>query len=162
MTSVAEAQALLGGSYQRTGQSDDALAAFKKAVQLAPNNLDYRSSYGLLLGINKDYAAGITELQEVPQSPGYKDVAGWMNLGWVYRNVDPPQALESAAAYQKALQIDPQNAQAGLGLGWAHLTGNQFDPAIEAFTKAMALDPQTAAEAHNGMGRSYFGKKDIA
>ena len=162
MSNVAEAQALLGTAYQMTGQSDDALVAYKKAIQLAPNNLDYRVTYGLLLGINKDYAAGIAELEKVTKSPGYKDAAGWVNLGWVYRNTDPPKAAESAAAYQKALQIDPKNAQAALGLGWAHLTGKQFDPAIEGFNKAIALDSKTSAEAYNGIGWSYFFKKDMA
>jgi tetratricopeptide (TPR) repeat protein len=161
MPASAEVQALAGTAYQYIGQSDDALAAYKKAVQLAPGNNDYRSTYGLLLGLNKQYAEGITELQKVTGTAGYKDAAGWVNLGWLYRNVDPPKASESAQAYQKALQIDPKNAQAALGLGWAHLTGQQYDQAIEAFNKAMALDKGTAGEAYNGIGWSQFFKKDI-
>ena len=162
MPASAEVQALAGTAYQYAGQSDDALAAYKKAVQLAPNNMEYRSTYGLLLGLNKQYEPGIAELQKVTGSAGYKDAAGWVNLGWLYRNVDPPKAAESAAAYHKALQIDPKNAQAALGLGWAHLTGTQYDQAIEAFNKAIALDKTTAGEAYNGIGWSYFFKKDIA
>jgi tetratricopeptide (TPR) repeat protein len=162
MPASAEVQALAGTAYQYVGQSDNALAAYKKAVQLAPNNNEYRSTYGLLLGLNKQYAEGIAELQKVTGAAGYKDAAGWVNLGWLYRNVDPPKAAESAQAYEKALQIDPKNAQAALGLGWAHLTGQQYDQAIGAFNKAIALDKATAGEAYNGIGWSHFFKKDIA
>jgi tetratricopeptide (TPR) repeat protein len=161
MANVAEVHALLGTAYQYNGQSDDALAAYKKAVALAPGNMDYRTTYGLLLGLNKEYAPAIAELQKVTGSAGYKDAAGWVNLGWVLRNVEPPRAAESASAYQKALQLDPKNAQAALGLGWAHLTGQQYDQAIAAFNKAIELDKTTAGEAYNGIGWSHFFKKDI-
>lgn len=158
----AEAQALVGTAFQFTGQSDDALAAYKKAMALAPNNNDYRTTYGLLLGLNKQYAEGIAELQKVTGAPGYKDAAGWINLGWLLRNVDPPKADESAAAYTKALGIDPKNPQAELGLGWAYLTGQKYDQAIEHFNKAMTLDPKTTTgEAYNGIGWSHFFKKEI-
>src|SRR4029079_14965594 len=110
----------------------------------------------------KQYAEGITELQKVTGTAGYKDAAGWVNLGWVLRNVDPPRADESATAYQKALQIDPKNAQAELGLGWAFLTGQKYEPAIEHFNMAIALDPKTTTgEAYNGIGWSHFFKKEI-
>jgi tetratricopeptide (TPR) repeat protein len=162
MPSSAEVQALAGTAFQFTGQSDDALVAYKKAVQLAPSNNDYRSTYGLLLGLNKQYAEGITELTKVTSSPGYKDAAGWVNLGWLYRNVDPPKAAESANAYQKALQIDPKNSQAALGLAWAQLTAQQYDQAIVAFTKAMELDKANAIVSLNGIGWSHYFKKDMA
>jgi superkiller protein 3 len=162
MPTSAEVQALAGTAYQFNGQSDDALAAYKKAVQFAPNNNDYRSTYGLLLGLNKQYAEGITELTKVTGTPGYKDAAGWVNLGWLYRNVDPPKANESAQAYQKALQIDPKSSQAALGLAWAQLTAQQYDQAIAAFTKAMELDKANAIVSLNGMGWAHYFKKDMA
>lgn len=163
MQNVAEVHALLGTAHQFNGKSDDALAAYKKAVALAPGNMDYRTTYGLLLGLNNQHADAAVELQKVTGSPGYKDAAGWVNLGWVYRNFEPePKADDSAAAYEKALQIDPKNVQAALGLGWAYLTGKKYDQAIAAFNKAIALDQKVAAgEAYNGIGWSYFFKKDI-
>jgi tetratricopeptide (TPR) repeat protein len=162
LPTVAEAQALAGTAFQFNGQSDDALALYTNAVKLAPNNLDYRTTYGLLLGLNKQYDQGIAELQKVTGNAAYKDAAAWVNLGWVLRNTDPPRADESATAYSKALQIDPKNAQAALGLGWAYLTGSKYDQAIENFNKAITLDAKTTApEAYNGIGWSHFFKKEM-
>lgn len=158
----AEAHALLGTAYQYTRESDSALEAYQKAVQFAPQNTDYRSTYGLLLALNKKYDQGITELKKVVATPGYKDAAAYVNLGWVYRNMEPSNPPESIAAYGRALQIDPKNEQAALGLGWAHSYQRSYDPAIAAFQKAIELEPKTAGEALNGIAWSYLFKKDVA
>lgn len=158
----AEAHALLGTAYQYTRESDSALEAYQKAVQFAPQNTDYRSTYGLLLALNKKYDQGITELKKVVATPGYKDAAAYVNLGWVYRNMEPSNPPESIAAYGRALQIDPKNEQAALGLGWAHSYQRNYDQAIAAFQKAIELEPKTAGEALNGIAWSYLFKKDVA
>ncbi|HVR69450.1 MAG TPA: tetratricopeptide repeat protein [Vicinamibacteria bacterium] len=158
----AEAHALLGTAYQYTRESDNALESYQKAVQLSPHNTDYRSTYGLLLALNKKYAEGVAELKKVVATPGYKDAAAWVNLGWVYRNMEPSNAPESIATYTKSLEIDPKNEQAALGLGWAHSYQRNYDQAIAAFQKAIQLDPKTAGEALNGIAWSYLFKKDVA
>ena len=158
----AEAHALLGTAYQYTRESDNAVEAYKKAVELAPQNPDYRSTYGLLLGLNKRYDEGIKELKTVVGTAGYTKADAWVNLGWVYRNMEPSNAPEAINAYKRALQIDPKNAQSSLGLGWAFTYQKEYDQAIAAFQKAMALDQTTAGEALNGIGWSYLFKSDPA
>jgi superkiller protein 3 len=157
----AEAHYYLGRAYQFTGKTKEALEPYHKAVELAPANHDFRATYGLLLGVNGQYEAGVTELKKVVATPGYKDTAGYTNLGWLYRNIDPPKTPESIAAYKKALELDPKNAQAALGLGWAASYGKSYDEAIAAYQKATALDPNLAAQALKGMAWSYFFKKDF-
>jgi tetratricopeptide (TPR) repeat protein len=158
----AEAAALLGTAYQYTRESDSALEAYERAVKLAPQNTDYRSTYGLLLALNKKYDQGVTELKKVVATPGYKDAAAYVNLGWAYRNMEPSNAPESIAAYTKALQIDPKNEHAALGLGWAQSYQRNYDQSITAFQKAIELEPKTAGEALNGIAWSYLFKKDVA
>ncbi|HET8644888.1 MAG TPA: tetratricopeptide repeat protein, partial [Vicinamibacteria bacterium] len=155
MPNSAEVQALAGTAHQYVGQSKEALAAYERAVALAPNNMEYLTTYGLLLGLNNQHKAGIAALQKVTSAPGYKDAAGWVNLGWLYRDMEPPRAAESAAAYEKALQLDAKNAPAALGLGWAQLTGEKYDAAIAAFTRAMELDKANTVggPAPRGAGR---------
>lgn len=159
---LAETHALLGMAYQFTGQRSDALASYKKAVQLAPQNLGYRATLGLLLGLAKEYDAGIVELKKVIATPGYKDTAAYTNLGWIYRNMEPSRPVDSVAAYRKALELDPKNEQAALGLGWAYSYLRKWDEAIASFTKAIELEPKTAGEAYNGIAWCHYFKKDMA
>jgi superkiller protein 3 len=158
----AEAQALAGTAMLHTRQLPEALEVYKKAVALDAKNVSYRATYGLVLGLNKQYAEGIAELKKVVATPGYKDTAGYTNLGWVLRSVDPPQGAESVAAYQKALELDPKNAQAALGLGWALSLVDKYDEAIAAFQKSIQLEPKMTAEAYNGIAWAYYFKKDMA
>ena len=83
-----------------------------------------------------------------------------MNLGWLYRNTEPKKIDDSIAAYKKALEINPKEEQAALGMGWSYINQKSWDAAIAAFNKAMQIDPTTAAEANNAIGWSYLFKKD--
>jgi tetratricopeptide (TPR) repeat protein len=158
----AEAQALAGTAFQYVRKTPEAVAAYKKATALAPTNLDYRTTYGLLLGVNGEPDAGAAELQKVVSTPGYKDPDGFINLGWIYRNMNPKKTQESMDAYKKALGLDPKSVQAALGLGWSHSYARQWDESIAAFQKAIELDKDVAGEAYNGMAWCYFFKKDMA
>ncbi len=149
--------ALLGRAYHATGRYDDAADAYRKACELAPQNLNYRSTYGLILGQAGQLDAGLAELQKVTSTPGYKDAAGWTNLGWIHRNMN--KAAESIAAYQKALELDPKEEQAALGLGWAYSYTKDYDRAIEAYNKAIQINPKDAApDANLGIAWGYFFK----
>jgi tetratricopeptide (TPR) repeat protein len=158
----AEAQALAGTAFQYTRQSAEAMQALAKAVALDPKNVNYRVTYGLVLGLNKRYAEGIAELNKVVATPGYKDSAGYTNLGWNLRSIDPPRGAESVAAYRKALELDAKNAQAALGLGWALSLVDKHDDAIAAFASAIRLEPKLTAEANNGTAWAYYFKGDMA
>jgi superkiller protein 3 len=158
----AEAHALLGYAYTNNRRSADALTAYRKATELDPKNVDYRTTYGLLLGLNKQHEAGIAELKKVIATPGYKDADAYINLGWLYRNVEPKRADEAVAAYKKALELDPKNEQAALGVGWAYFYGRKWDDAVSSFNKAVELEPGLAADANNGIAWAYFFKKDLA
>ena len=159
MPGSADAWALLGRAYQFNNRPDDAAQAYGKAVELAPQNFNYRTTYGLLLGITGDLEGGLEQLKKVVETPGYKEAAAWANLGWTYRKMNNPQ--ESIAAYRKALGIDPNLAQAHLGLGWAYQQTEAFDEAIASYQKA-AQDSAAAGDAYTGMSWSYIYKSDAA
>jgi superkiller protein 3 len=156
----ADGWALLGRAYHGVGRYDDAAEAYKKTVDLLPDNTSYRATYGLILGQAGDLEGGLVQLQKVTGTPGYKDAAGWTNLGWIYRNLD--KAPESIAAYQKALELDPKLVQAALGLGWAYQYTKSYDKAIEAYQKALQIDPKEATgDANFGMAWCYFFKRQV-
>jgi tetratricopeptide (TPR) repeat protein len=158
---VAETHALLGTAYQYVGKTAEAAVEYKKAAELEPKNIDYRTSYGLLLGLTGQYDAGIAELQKVIATPGYKDFAAYANLGWIYRNMKPPRPEEAVKAYKKAAELDPKNPQVALGLAWAYLKANRFDEAISAYEKLRQLEPKMEGEAETGLAWTYAFKKDV-
>jgi tetratricopeptide (TPR) repeat protein len=152
--------AFLGYAYRANRQYDAAVEAFGKAVELAPQNLNYRSTYGLILGQAGELERGLAELQKVTSTPGYKDAAGWANLGWIHRNMDKP--VESIAAYQKALELDPKQEQAALGLGWAYQYTKEYDKAIAAYEQALKIDAkEAAADANLGIAWCHFFKREV-
>ncbi len=156
MPGNADAWALLGHAYQNTGRRDDAAQAYGKAVELAPQDLKFRTTYGLLLGMAGDLDEGLAQLQKVVETPGYSEADAWVNLGWIRRNRNEPR--ESITAYSQALEIDPDQAQAYLGLGWAHHQMQAHDDAISAYQQAVALDPSLAGAAYAGITWSYVYK----
>jgi tetratricopeptide (TPR) repeat protein len=160
MPGNADGWALLGRAYQFSGRPNDAADAYGKAVDLDPQNFSYRSTYGLLLGITGDLEGGLTQVKKVVESPAYKEEEAWVNLGWIYRNMNKPQ--ESIAAYRKALSIDPKQAQAALGLGWAYQQTKEYDKAIAAYLQAVQLDPKLAADAYTGISWIYIYERDPA
>jgi len=156
------AWAFLGQACQSNRRSDEAANAFKKAVELAPTNTGYRTTLGLLLGIAGRHDEGVKELEQVVATPGYKEAAAWVNLGWLYRNMKPPKTEKSIAAYKRALELDPKEEQAALGIGWAYSYTKSWDEAIAAFNKSIQIEPKLAGEATNGIAWCYFFKKDFA
>lgn len=161
LSGSADANYYLGKAYFSTGRVKDSLAPYKRAAELAPTNLEYRSTYGLVLGMNEKYAEGAAELQKVVSSPGYKDTAGFTNLGYVYRNMTPPKVTESIAAYKKALELDPKNAQAALGLGWAYSAAKMWDDCIASYQKLIQLEPKFTGAAYTGMAWASASKRDF-
>jgi Tfp pilus assembly protein PilF len=151
--------ALLGRACHFTGRINDAAEAYGRAVELAPRNLHYRATYGLVLGMSGDLDGGLAELEKVVETPGYGEPDGWVNLGWVRRTRNEP--AESIAAYRKALEIDPKQAQAALGLGWALTRTKEYDEAIVWTLKAVDLDPSLAPDAYWGVTLAYIYKGDL-
>jgi len=85
-----------------------------------------------------------------------------MNLGWAYRNMKPVKADEAIAAYRKALELEPKNLQAALGMGWANVYAERLPEAEAAFMKAIELDPKAAADAYYGVARAWYFREDMA
>ena len=156
----AEVHAALGSAYWRKGELDKAAAAYKRALELMPGDTDLRlANAELLLGL-KQAAAAAAEFKKVVEAPGYRDPIGWIKLGSAYRRMSPPKVDEAVAAYRKALELDPKNATAAMGIGQAYFAGKRYDEAIRAFGEAAKLAPDVAADAEVAIAWGYVAKRD--
>ncbi|WP_238995717.1 tetratricopeptide repeat protein, partial [Sphingomonas solaris] len=88
-----------------------------------------------------DVAAMIAQLEtKMKANPG--DATGWRMLGWSYYRTE--RFADAAAAYRRATQADPKNAEGWSALGEALSLAGQGDVPAEAeaaFRKALAIDP---------------------
>jgi protein O-GlcNAc transferase len=78
-------------------------------------------------------------------------------LGLLYQRTGDAQ--QSAAAFERAVKVDPGYAPALVRLGNAYLDQGRPDAAEPLFTKALARDPRLVA-AIFGLGRAALARKD--
>lgn len=77
--------------------------------------------------------------------------------GHIYRNQGHLE--KSIAAYQRALEQQPENVPAILGVAEGHLSLNRYDRAEPLFERALALD-EACAPALVGMGKIASSRRD--
>jgi len=148
--------AILAHSYNMTRSFEDAKEAYAKAVKLNPNNEEIKSNYGLLLGMSGEPDKGAEILGALTKTPGYKSAAGFANYGWVLSRMKPPKADEAIAAYNKAIELEPQNAGLYYGMGWAHYYAQDYTEAIADFEKAGSMDKNLYPDTRSPIGWSQY------
>jgi tetratricopeptide (TPR) repeat protein len=143
----AAVHAMRGMAHHYNDEPENAVKAYAKAVELAPDNLDYRIKYGLFLGMTNQTEAAVAEITKAIESAGYKGPEGHVNLGYVHLKATPPRPAEASAAYERAVAIDPRNAQGWLGLGRSQLVAKRYDDAVRSLAKVAGLDATLTCEA---------------
>jgi tetratricopeptide (TPR) repeat protein len=141
-------RARLAQAYQLNRQYDDAVATIEEVLRQMPDNLDHRASYGLYLGLAKKYDRGLAELKKVIDTPGYKGANAHINRAWIYTNGQPQRLSLAVQSYSKALELEPKNPQAALGLGRAHMHSRKCADAERALETARRLEPKLAGETY--------------
>ena len=141
----------LGNVYGDLGRHDEALAAYRQALELDPKYAAPWYGLGLVyraLGRHDEALAAHRKALELnPQL-----AAPWNGLGVVYRALGRND--EALAAYRKALELDPKLAVPWNGLGNVYYQQGRHDEAVAAYRKAIELDPKLASP-WNGLGNVY-------
>jgi tetratricopeptide (TPR) repeat protein len=158
---VADAQAALGTAAYNVGELKQAADAYGRAVALEPDNLGYQSNYGLFLGYDDRLEQGQAVLLKLTERPELKDPGPFVNLGWIYRHMDPPKVTEAVAAYEKALKLDPKSGQAALGIALSYRAGRQWNRAVDAYVRVAQVDKRLEGEASVGTAWCYYRAGDL-
>ncbi len=143
----AAAQIALGETLRQSGDANGAVAAYQKAVQLAPNDTARVGLAVALLARNDVTAAG-NALAANPNSALELAARGLVQL----RANDVNAAVQSLTA---AAQRDPQMAQAPSLLALAHLTQNKTNDAIADARRAVQLAPNSS-QAQSALSLALF------
>lgn len=147
--------------YTKRGSAYSEKARYSRAFKLIPAD-----EYGRLFDLAvKDHD------QAVALDPGNAEVH--LNRGQAYYDrgaldlldhKDPKQWLDPAAAsFEKATEKDPKEYHAFDMLGLALEQNNQYDRAIQAYTREMALNSlgkMRLADAYCSWGMKYQGEKN--
>ena len=128
--------------YENPTTQAEAVAEFKKALDLRPDSVREQLNYGLALLRAAKTKEGVEMLEKV-QREDPKLPHTWFNLGIYYkRQGDFDKALEQL---QQMVKLVPDEAIPYYNIGSIYKLQNKVQPARKAFETARDLDPSLAA-----------------
>ncbi|MBX9602229.1 MAG: tetratricopeptide repeat protein [Bryobacteraceae bacterium] len=125
------------------------IAAFQKAVELKPDDAAYHNNFGLMLARAKKIPEAQAELTKAAQVDPASAGKYYYNLGAVLVNTGQQEA--AGEAFKKAIEVDPNYAEAHYQLGiilvgkaTTDASGKITPPpgTVEAFQKYLELAPE--------------------
>jgi tetratricopeptide (TPR) repeat protein len=139
------------------GKVDEAVAVFKEAARLRPEDEDMHYNLALALARQGNREAAQTEyLEALRIYPDYTEAHN--NLGNLL--VAEGKFDDAITHFKEALKIAPDNASAHSNFGKALALQGKFTEAIPCFREALRLNPDFL-EARNNLGRAYLAQKRI-
>ncbi len=156
---------------QQDNKLDEALTEYKKAIASQPNEPSFYYGIGTCYQAKGDFDQAMTNYRKAtslnPKEPSYKDALKQVAQAKAQPLVDSAikkQTTKDAkgnydiagaiADYEAALRIN-DDASTRMNLGTAYQGNNQFPKAIDAYKRAVQLDPQQAADAYYYLGTIY-------
>lgn len=149
----------LGGLYQDLGKWKHAKAAYKKALEVNPQDLFAIDRLGSLQEsmFDEQIASLEKKLQELEAGGGPEG-----EIDEVRAQLDDSQAKSvefKTGEYERKVKAHPTDYELKLIYGGLLMQGEQYDEAIEQFQKAVK-DPKFKVRSQNSMGQC-FQKKNV-
>jgi len=125
-----------------TEQIDEAIDAYKQAIQLAPDQIFVWNNLGNLCAkVGRSDEAMIAFRKALEGNP--RDPIAWNGLANLHFKLG--YADDAIAAYRKSLQYTPTFAQPWCGLGDVYASIGRTDEALKCYHKAIELNKQYLA-----------------
>lgn len=122
---------------ERTALFADAVEAYRRAVQILPNDAGAHNNFGLVLGQAGRLSDAEVELAAAAQLDPANGGRYYFNLGAMLTNSG--QVAPSIRAFRKAIQADPNYSEAYYQLGLALMSTAQIS------ADGLVADPEAAA-----------------
>ncbi len=147
----------LGNALREAQKLDDAVLAYRRAVELKADYADAHNNLGNALRETGDAAAALMSCaRAIELKPGYAEA--YNNLGNALKDMGELDA--AIASYGKAIGAKPAFAEAHLNLGIALQAKGHGDAALECLRETIALAPQLAV-AHDKLASVLMHRGDI-
>ncbi len=147
-----------GDSYSRTGNSEEAVKDYKKALSLSPENADLIFKLANAYDRQEDLVNAIAFFRLLSQKDQY-NASPLHRLAFLY--LDTPDPGDSALYFaQKALETEPENPVSYYALSMVYLRDSEYAPALDAATKGLELNPSNV-HLNMSQGLAYFFQKNF-
>ena len=156
------AQDNLGGALLWLGKTDEAYLHFQAAAEINPLDPMSRSNLGAYLQEHGHMAEAIEKYNRVitlTSDPGLLE-ATYANLGASYRKLGEDE--KARTSYDQALQLNPNQYNAYLGLGELLEKQSRLDDAISNYSKAVELRPTDTGFLLLGRALERTGRRSEA
>ncbi|MDY6936200.1 MAG: tetratricopeptide repeat protein [Cyanobacteriota bacterium] len=132
-----------GTKLDELGQLQAALNAHDRAIELSPNySLAWANRCSALIGLGRNSEA-VDSCQAAIRGDGSWGAMGaglaWYNLGVALQYLERDE--EALNAYQRAVELKPNDPDSWNNLGLVLEGLGQFEEAMEAYRRAISLDP---------------------
>jgi len=144
----------MGNAYQKKDMLEDAVKAYKKAVQIRPEYKEVHNNLGKVYFTLERYNDALNEYETAIKIDLEFSYA-YNNLGVLYNKLG--RGDDAIAVYKKAISLDNKYGEAYYNLGNVYEGKRQYDLAMETYQIALKVDP-TQIYAHNNLGTIYDKK----
>lgn len=148
----AAAYFMRAGIFADANQQMRAVTDFSKAIELDPQNAEFRNARGFYLLTRQQLAPAVNDFtQAILLNP--KLLMAYNNRGLCY--VTLQKFPEAIADFSEAIKLDAKNFDALNNRGFARFRMNEFDTAVADFDAALKLNPDYL-NAFNNKGLLLF------
>jgi protein O-mannosyl-transferase len=157
------AEDVLAHSFLKLGEVEEAVTHFRAAAAINPSDPDSNVNIGAYEQQHHDLARAIEQYKKViattedaPEQNAPNRAQAFSNMAFSYRELkDYPQAR---ASFERAVQINPDDARSWLGIGLMAQKAGDFNTAVQAYTQSLNIAPLDweyllLAQALNDAGR---------
>jgi superkiller protein 3 len=135
----------LGVAWQRQAQPDSAEAAFRKSLEIDPGNVPAMVHLGLALEERRRHDDALAQYDRAIEAAP-EDPLPWVNKGsLLYFHFK--RTYEAKEAIARALELDPDNADAHFNLGVMFADANLFGEARTEWEKVLETAPEGPARS---------------
>jgi tetratricopeptide (TPR) repeat protein len=138
---VAELHANLGEISRSAGKLAESVAAFKRAIELKPLNIDFHGALAGAFHELRKYESAAHEYQRVIELRP-DDASAYTNLAIELLQLN--RVDDAMNTIRKALMLQPRDALCHINLALVLTEQGKYQEAVEAYTRAIEIDPNSA------------------
>jgi TonB family protein len=141
----------LGGLYVREKQLEEAIGAYKKAIELKPDYQEAYLSLGPAYRAAKNVEAELNTYKQAAEAIP-NSIESLRMLAWAWANASG--ADKAVKVLKRIISINPNDFGAYNSLGWYYMGLRHYEDAVPALLQAIQIKPDAAIAYHN-LGWAY-------